>query len=392
MHSFTEENIYDAAIIGGGPAGASAAYFLSEAGMKVILFEKQSLPRYKTCGGGIIQNVSSILPFGFNEVIENYCFKAEIYDHKARLNFSANRDAPIIMMVMREDFDNYLLSMAKAFGAKIMDETAVSDIDFLSDYVNVLTSANQIKTKFVLAADGAAGTVSQRIGVKNNVTKLPALEGEIHVNELDYEKYRKSARFDFDIIPFGYGWVFPKNHHLSVGVVRMKKGSENLHLMLEKYLEVLEINEIVKMEKHGFYIPINNGLKKFSTGRILLTGDAAALADPVTGEGISSAILSGKLAAEAIIEGNSEKSKVSKIYNEKIKTAIIKEHFYAGIISELVYTFPNIRKFLFKKYGKNLVEIMTDIITGKKMYSKIVTSPKNYMKLIKYFFRNNKAF
>ncbi len=241
MHSDINLNIYDAAIIGGGPAGASAAYYLSKAGKRIVLFEKQSLPRYKTCGGGIIHNVNFILPFGFKEVIENYCYRAELYDHLAKLNFSTQRNKPIIMMVMREEFDNYLLTKAKELGAEVFDETAVMDIENFSDYILVSTRGMNIKAEFVLAADGAAGIVSRKMGTKKYITKLPALEGEIFVNDTDYEKFSSSARFDFDIIPYGYGWVFPKNHHLSAGVVRMKKGDENLNLMLDRYLEFLNL-------------------------------------------------------------------------------------------------------------------------------------------------------
>ena len=386
MHSDIDTNIYDAAIIGGGPAGASAAYFLSLTGRKVILYEKKTLPRYKTCGGGIINNVGSILPFDFKEVIENYCFRAELYDHRAKLNFSTQRNKPIIMMVMRDEFDNFLLNKAKELGTEIFDRTSVSDIKSFPGYAEVYTSAGNIKTNFILAADGAAGIVSKILGLQKYITRLPALENEITVKENTYEKYMHAARFDFDIIPFGYGWVFPKNHHLSVGIVRMKKGKTNLNEMLNVYMQTLGIGDVLKEDKHGFYIPVEKGLKTFVKDRIILTGDAAALADPVTGEGISSAILSGKFAAEAIIDSNSDKEKTARIYNKKINSDIVREHNYAKIISELVYTYPYIRTFLFKKYGSRLVEMMTDIIMGEKKYSKMLTSPRNYFKLIKYYF------
>ncbi len=386
MHSDIDTRIYDAAIIGGGPAGASAAYFLSLSGKKVILFEKQELPRYKTCGGGIINMIGSVLPFDIREVVENYCYKAELYDHRANLNFSAQRNNPIIMMVMRDEFDNYLLNKTRQLGTEIIDGTSVLDIKPDPDYAEVFTSSKNIKAKFILAADGATGIISKMLGIQKYITRLPALENEITVKENTYEKYMHAARFDFDIIPFGYGWVFPKNHHLSVGIVRMKKGTANLNEMLSVYQRTLGIGEVLKEEKHGFFIPVRNGLRTFMRDRIILTGDAAALADPVTGEGISSAILSGKFAAEAIIESNSDKDKAAVIYNKKIKSDIVREHNYAKIISELVYTYPSIRTFLFKKYGKKLVEMMTDIIMGEKKYSKMLTSPANYLKLIKYYF------
>src|SRR5690606_2989670 len=133
-------------------------------------------------------------------------------------------------------------------------------------------------------------------------------------------------------IPGGYAWVFPKKDHLSVGLglFTLRAINRNLNLYLNKYLQFLRIEKILRIEKHGFYIPVGTAKNIIAGKRILLTGDAAALADPVTAEGISSAILSGQLAAEAIVEGELNQENVSSLYMQKVS-----EKFYSQLNAQL---------------------------------------------------------
>ncbi len=385
-------DIFDVAVIGGGPAGAAASYFLAGQNKKVILLEKKTLPRYKTCGGGIVYRVNTILPLEINKIAERLCHVAEIYDHRAKLKFITRRNTPIITMVMRDSFDNYLLEEAKRNGATVLENFFVAELQEYSSYVEVLSDKkDSIKAKYIVAADGAGGVISRKIYSPNDVVRMPALECEVHVDEETFAKYKDTARFDFDILPNGYGWIFPKQDHLSVGIIRMKSSSKvNLNEMLDMYFEFLGLNKITKNERHGFLIPMNKKNRVFAKGRIILAGDAAAIADPVTGEGISNAILSGKFAAEAILYGGNDPNTVAGIYNKKIRDGIVRQHNYAKIIYLFVFYFPAVRVLLFREYGQKLSELMTDIITGKKTYSDLLTNPLNYFKLIKYFLLNRR--
>src|SRR5512141_900096 len=104
--------LYDVIIIGSGPAGSTAAYFLSTQGKKVLLLEKQLLPRYKTCGGGLSLQMLNIFPFSFDPVIENQVQKTTY----ALAGDSVTFDLPpqSIGMVMRDRFDSFILSHAQA--------------------------------------------------------------------------------------------------------------------------------------------------------------------------------------------------------------------------------------------------------------------------------------
>ncbi len=374
--------MYDVIIIGSGVAGSSAAYKLAEVEKKVLVLEKESLPRYKTCGGGVISKVSELLPYEIDPVIECRLFDSDIYDHTNNLHFIIKRDKPIINMTMRESLDYFMLTKAEETGVEIRSENEVIDINEKNEFVEVLTRNQNYKAKFVIAADGATGISTRKLGIRTKVKKVPAIEHEIVVEQDQFKKLSKTARFDFGLVPKGYAWVFPKKEHLSIGLLTMNKPDINLHQYLKKYYEFLGITKILSEEKHGYIIPFHSKLKKFSYGRILLTGDVAGLADPVTAEGISYAITSGTYAANAIINGKENVETVCELFGFEIKK-ILTELKYARYLAFFIYKLPLLRSFVFKMYGEKLSNLMTDVITGKVKYSKLLKNPFNYLKLFK---------
>jgi geranylgeranyl reductase family protein len=374
----------DVIVIGAGVAGSSAAFHLANAGLNVLVLEKEKLPRYKTCGGGVIKRAAELLPFSIDPVVEQKLSRVDIFDHENNLHLIEERRDPVTFMVMRADFDNFILSKAVEKNAVVHDESEVIGLENFRDYVNVKTRNDNFRARFVIAADGATGISAKCLGVKNNLVKIPALEIETIVNENISNLYNAAARFDYGLIPFGYAWVFPKKEHLSIGAAFMKKTNQSLHIWLDKYFDILGIQEkdILAKEKHGYLIPL--ALKRGSccSGRVLFAGDALGLADPITAEGISYAIESGQLAAAALIESKPESASVRQMYNEKLN-GLYKELNSAKFLSYFVFG-PNwIRKFVFKHYGKRLSELMTDIITNEKTYGSLVYNPMSYIKLLR---------
>jgi geranylgeranyl reductase family protein len=381
--------MHDVIVIGAGPAGSSAAFSLAEAGLKVMVLEKARLPRYKTCGGGVIVRAANLLPFSINPVNERELVRADIFDHDNDLHFIEERSEDIIFMVMRSDFDNFILSKAVEQGAVVHDNSNVVGIENFNDCVVVKTNKETYKAKFVIAADGATGISGKISGRKSKSLKVAAIEIEITTNQNIFNKYKNSVRFDYGLVPHGYAWVFPKEKHLSIGAAFMKKTNQSLHKWLEKYFEILNIqkSDIINQDKHGYFIPLYSNEKKCHSGRILYAGDALGLADPITAEGISYAIESGQLAAKAIINSDFNLSSVKKNYKQNLKP-VFKELNSAKFLSNFVFGPRQIRKFVFNHYGKRLSELMADIISGKKTYSELVHNPISYLKLLRpgYFF------
>src|SRR5512146_3426136 len=105
-------NVYDVIIVGAGPGGSTAAYFLGEANLSVLVLEKESMPRYKTCGGALPANIFDLFPFTFDPVIESRV-EAVSFALKERRVTIPIPDNPV-RMVMRKDFDAYLLAHVRA--------------------------------------------------------------------------------------------------------------------------------------------------------------------------------------------------------------------------------------------------------------------------------------
>jgi geranylgeranyl reductase family protein len=383
----SSNNHFDVAIIGSGPAGSVAAQKLSSNSLSVILFEKANLPRYKTCGGGIVNRVTQHLPSDISSVFEKEFHQIEINDHQANFFYTVKRNYPLVYMTMRKDFDFALLEKAKSSGTQVMEKCEVYDLITNNESVLLKTAKGEFKATFVIGADGAQGITLKKSGLRIRKKNLPALECEMYVSDKDLERFSK-LRFDFGFIPGGYAWVFPKKDHLSVGLgsFNFKGKNINLNSYFINYIKHLNFNKLINVERHGFYIPVSLGRNILTANRILLTGDAAALADPVTAEGITSAVLSGQLAAEAIVEGNLEKEIISSMYKQKIEKKFYTELKAGLFLSKAFYNYDGLRTSLMKRYGVKFCEIITDIISGERKYSSLIKNPFNYLKLVKYYF------
>lgn len=367
--------IFDVAIIGSGPAGASAALELSKNGISTVIIEKEILPRYKTCGGGLVFRGRKSIPFDISSVIEKEYCEVDMYFAKTNLKFTAKRDRPIISMVMRDAFDNLIVEKAKENGLTLLQNHKISAISF-DDIQTIHTSEGDVKAKFIIAGDGALSPIAKMAGWQETRTIIPALEYEIEVPPADFERLSKNVRFDIDVIPYGYGWCFPKKNHLSIGlgVCIKKKQKIDLKKYCAEYIKALGINEIISEEAHGFVIPVSPRTDGFVKKNVFLIGDSAGFADPVVAEGISNAILSGVLAAQAIVESKLDADTAAKLYQEKLEQSILPEIKSGTVLAKFLYENKTLRNLFVKKYGHHLSESMTDVFMGDRTYPKDYTS------------------
>lgn len=379
---------YDVIIVGSGPAGTTAAYHLAKAGLSTLVLEKEKLPRYKTCGGGVVLRAKNLLPVDISPIAESLCFNSEIFEMPAKFKFSTNRTTPQVFMTMRKDLDFYLLSECKKIGAEYLDECVVKSISTNENKIEVFTKTGNYSCKFLIAADGVNGTIAGMAGFNESRKIIPALEYEVYPDKKTFGKFAGFARFDFGISKNGYAWVFPKKSHLSIGILSMRKNKENINKLFTNYLRMLGIDESFKMERHGYRIPISPRKGTFVKNKVILTGDDAGFIDPVTAEGISYAVLSGRLAAEAIIAGGFDEIKTARTYNTSVKNLILPDINAGKILAHLIYRHPKIRHFFLRNYGQKLSEIITDVIMGEKTYNRLLKSPVNYIKLLKIWLSN----
>lgn len=373
---------FDVAIVGAGPAGAAAALALRGKGRRVAILEKAELPRYKTCGGGVLRRAAALLPLEIGSVVERECPAAELVHHEPGLRFVCRRQRPVISMVMRDRFDHLLVRAAEQGGAQLFAGAAVTGVELSGEGVRLATSAGEFRVSFVIAADGANSLVARKLGFPELRHVVPALESEVTLPSDAAERLMQTARFDFGFVPAGYAWVFPKRDHLSIGVLTTRRGAANLPDYYRRYLDLLGIGQPLREEKHGYLIPCEPRRGMFARQRVLLVGDAAGLADPVTAEGITAGILSGQLAAQAIAAGDGDPIAVARGYREQLEKRLLRELRVARWLARVLYDWPRLRVALLSRHGQRLSELITQIVTGETSYTAAIRRPGNYLKLL----------
>jgi geranylgeranyl reductase family protein len=374
---------WDVLVVGGGPAGSTAAHRLARAGVRVTVVEKAHLPRYKTCGGGVVARAIRSLPAEVRDVFERNCQGAELFVSGTDLRFSTRRAEPMIAMTMRAEFDFRLLTAALEAGARVQADCEVMDVIPRSDGVEVKTSGGLLRAAFLIAGDGALSLVARKAGWSEPPALAPALECEVHVAPKAFGRFAQAARFDVGAVPRGYGWVFPKKEHLSIGVLAMRRGRIDLPAMFERYAKLIGLGEIRRLERHGFVIPVRPRREGFVKGRVLLTGDAAGLAEPVTGEGITFALQSGHLAAQALFEGGFEEEGVRRAYERALALSILPELRWGRWLATLTYEWPRLYRRLARFNGARFAETLTDVFTGRTTYRELFRNPRSYIEALR---------
>jgi geranylgeranyl reductase family protein len=321
---------YDAIVVGAGPAGASAAYWLSEAGQRVLVLEKEKLPRYKPCGGGVPKIVFDRFPFSFSSIIERWIRRVRFRFRDGR-EVTADLPDCSIAMVMRDRFDLHILEHAQI---EVRDQSALVGTEQDKSGVTVTTASGEtLRARYLLGADGANSRVARLAGLQQEKWMGGAIEAEVPVSDEVLRAHSDAALFIFGTPPKGYLWVFPKADHLSVGIGAFQERVSNMRHILEQEMGRLGI-EVDGARQQGHPLPIHLRREPLCRKRILLVGDAARLMDPLLGEGIRHAVDSGRLAAECVLTGDLES------YSQRVHREIGRDLLWGQRWAELFYNHP----------------------------------------------------
>jgi geranylgeranyl reductase family protein len=290
---------YDVVVVGAGPAGSSTARKCAKLGLKTLLLEKEKLPRYKPCGGGITVKAEKALDFKLPaEIIHREVNKIRFH-HKDRYINYESRDK-IMSMVERSEFDKLMADKAVESGAELTEGVRARKIKVTDEKCTVKTEDREINTPIVVGADGVNSTIAGKVRppFKEDEVYL-ALQAEIHADEEVIADRCSLAETYLDSECWGYGWVFPKREHLSVGLGGLLSRFKDSRGKFNQYLKMLGYDSS-EVNVHAHLIPVGSDGRRTVSDRIILVGDAAGFVEPFTGEGIYYAVRSGQLAAEAV--------------------------------------------------------------------------------------------
>jgi geranylgeranyl reductase family protein len=289
---------WDVVVVGGGPAGLSAACVAAAAGASTLVLEKAAHPRYKTCGGGLIGTSIAALPPGFTAPVRERIDRATV-TLCGRREFTRG-SADLFGLADRTELDAALADAARAAGAEIRERATVRglDDDGSTRAGLILAGGERVEAGCVVGADGSSGITSRYVGVGYDQVDL-GLEVELPVDEQRYEPWRGRVHIDWGPVPGSYGWVFPKGDRLTVGVIAARGQGEATKRYLREFVDRLGLSDVDPVQDSGHLTRCRSDGSPLHRGRVLVAGDAAGLLEPFTREGISFALRSGALAGAA---------------------------------------------------------------------------------------------
>ncbi len=335
----------DVVVVGGGPAGAACAITLARAGCHVVLVDRATFPRDKTCGDGLTAGALRLLEgLGLApaavpswHVVDDVVVTSP---SGRRVTFPLPRDNGLFAAVARRrDLDAALLDVARAAGAEVHDGHALVGATERADHVALdVDGLGRIEARYAIGADGMWSPLRKQVGL----TPTGYL-GEWHAFRQYFTHVGASAArdlfvwFEPDLLP-GYAWSFPLpggGANVGFGIQRGSATVSRVQEMAALWPALLErphIREVLgpqatpEAPHRAWPIPARVDGLPLTGRRTLFVGDAAAACDTMTGEGIGQALLTGVLAARAVSVGGLDAAAVRATYERSVRAALLADH------------------------------------------------------------------
>lgn len=397
-------------IVGAGPAGCAAAIKLAGTGVKVALIDKATFPRDKTCGDALsvdVVNQLSMLSESLAKEFDLFTQKMPSYGVKI---FSPNHnhvDIPFIhknkkscgYICERFNFDNFLFQHVKTLSSiSIFEKCTVSKIENTGNNVAIETDKGSLSADMVVASDGAHSVVAKSlsdISVEKEHYSAGLRVYYEGVSSFHEEQYIE-LHFFKSILP-GYLWIFPlpgNKANVGIGMLSsdVSKKKVNLKTTLQDLIKTHpHLRERFKDAKpletiKGYGLPLGSKKRNISGNRYLLTGDAAALIDPFSGEGIANAIRSGRVAADHVIkcfEAKNFSADFNKAYDKEIYRRMWNEFKISRTLQYLI-RYPLLFNFVINRANnsKYLQNFLIEALANVEKKKKILTKPAFYYRML----------
>jgi len=346
------------AVVGAGPGGSLAAYHLAREGARVTVFDP-SHPREKPCGGGLTRRSLALLPPApaRDPLPARYLNRCDFDDgrgHLVRVGL-----AQPVAIASRAEFDGWLLRRAQEAGARHVSERVVAVTE--SGGLRTATSG-EATFDVIVGADGAGSLVRRTF-----LRPTPAARLTIAVGWMAAGSSEMHIRFTADVR--GYVWLFPRRDHVSVGIcaplgqVPTRRLRDRLESEVARSFPALWGGEPYA---HTIPSPSRDpeSILELAGPRWALVGDAAALADPITGEGIYPALRSAVVLAETLKQRGSPQA-----YPPRLLEEVGRELLLASALRERFYT-PAFTRRMLDFAGRSLAirQVLGELVLGDQGY------------------------
>jgi geranylgeranyl reductase family protein len=333
----------DVLVVGAGPAGAAAAITLQRADLATIVVDRARFPRDKCCGDGLTTlALRELESLGFDPAGVTGWFDVDA----AWLRSPSGREVCLPLpstgryaaVAPRLELDAELVAVARRAGVDVRDGHGFAGIDAVTQHhVDVtIDGLGIVRCHYVVAADGMWSPVRKAVGAT-----IDGYRGEWHA----FRQYARNVTgpaathlivwFDADLLP-GYAWSFPlPGDRVNIGFGVLRDGAHKVGDMAELWRDIIARPHVQEALGDGFAlegrhtawpIPARVDSISLTAGRVLFVGDAAAATDVMTGEGIGQALLTGRVAAEAIAAALDDPAAVAARYEREVAHHLFADH------------------------------------------------------------------
>jgi geranylgeranyl reductase family protein len=359
--------MYDCIIVGAGPAGSTAAYHLAKQGHSVLLLEKSPLGRYKACSGAVSPKIAQWFDFDLTPAVDRSIRQIRYTWKLGDEVCSEIKTADPIWVLKRDVFDQFLVQQAQAQGAEVKAETPVVGLEWVGDRWQVRTPSGSFESQYLIAADGANGPTAGWLGFKPHKTR-PAAALEVATDQPVDENC--ALNFEFGLVKNACLWSVPQRQGYSLGAVLfLGNNSQDLQPGLTAYAAGLGLGHHPQTF-HAQPLQLWEGDRPLHRERALVVGEAAALVNPLSIEGIRPGIFSGAKAAAAIHSALAGNDEALTQYTQTLQTEWGTDMQWAQRIASVFFRVPGLGYRVGIK-RPSATERLGQVLAGEVRYSDI---------------------
>lgn len=335
----------DAIVVGGGPAGSTAAREIASRGHRVLLVDRAEFPRDKACGGGVSVKTRELLPFDLSPVIEHVATGVILGDPRTGA-VTRETGAPLLYLTQRRRLDAFLIDRAREAGVEVIERWVVRGVERRPDGaydVRMQDHEGHTTThtaRGVVAADGANGVVGRAVGLPHPLAHGVALEGNLPCPDGIPAWLSGHVAIDVALIPGGYGWLFPKGDHINIGVGGWSDAGPKLRGALEGYIRAYGWDPGDLQDEAGHQLPLQPKGMAVVSGGVALVGDAAGMVEPLLGEGMYGAVASACALAPAVHHYLTGASADLSEYQQAMERDLWPDLERAGFLADILHAWP----------------------------------------------------